>query len=349
MKRIFTVFLVSFVVVFLCNLFCSTAHCAEKVLQVSKQYNWKMVSFFPSGHSQHKSLNEFIEKLNRRTAGKVKIAFYESTLGVPADFWEMLKGNAVQLAFLSEAYLGARMPVSQLSDLPFEIPGPKEQRDVYAAWLKAGYLKEITDNFKIVLYKAPSAQYLFTAKKKVEKLEDFKGLKVRAPGSLMGQVITALGASGVAMTAGETYLALQTGVVDGTITGADQVVDRKFYEPCKFALKLPVSIYSGIWVLGMNKETWDSLPKELQTLIDETAAEVSSNDLKFNEDLEKEAWATLAKNGMTIYTIPPQELERWKKATAGVAAKYIQERSGKGYPLEEALALMRKTVAAGHK
>lgn len=326
-------------------LMVSSGFAAEKAIGLSKQYKWKMVSFFPPGHSQNQSLVEFIELLKQRTGGKLQIDFYESSLGAPADYWEMLKGNAVQLAFLSEAYLGARMPVSQLSDLPFEIADPATQREVYAAWLKAGYLRELTDNFKIVLYKAPSVQYLFTATKKVERLEDFRGLKIRAPGSLMGQVITALGAAGVSMTAGETYLALQTGVVDGTITGADQVVDRKFYEPCKLALKLPVSIYSGIWVLGMNRETWNSLPKELQDLIEHTASEVSAKDLKFNEELERKSWEALAKHGMTTYTISAQELERWKKATAGVASRYIAERAGKGYPLEEALTLMRKTVS----
>jgi len=349
MRRDFTVFTVSICFVLCLVLFSSTAGCAEKVISLSNQYNWKMVSFFPSGHTEHKALVDFINKINQRTGGKVKITFYESTLGVPADHWEMLKGNAVQLAFLADAYNGNKLPVTLLGQLPFEIPGPAGQRNVYDAWLKAGYLKEINDNMKLVLYKAQGMVYLWTTKKKVEKLEDFKGMKIRVAGSLMGQIVTALGAAPINLTGGESYLALQTGVADGTITGADQVLDRKFYEPCKFVLRLPVSFWEGTWILGMNKETWNALPKELQTLIDETAKEVIDADVKYLAELDKQIWASLIKAGVTSYTITPQELGRWKKTTAGIATKYIQERAGQGYPLNEALELMRKTTAAGMK
>jgi TRAP-type transport system periplasmic protein len=310
------------------------------IISLSKIYNWKMTAFFPAGHSENKQLVQYIDTLNKRTNGAVKISLYESTLGSPNDHFDMVKNNAVQLGFLAEGYSVGRMPVGSLLNLPFEFDNMPDMYKTYAEWLKAGYLKEMTDNFKVLFYKPTMFQHFFLRNKKVTKLEDFKGMKVRALSGLQGQAIAALGATGVSMPGGELYMALQTGVIDGTVTGVDNVVDRKFYEVAKYGLRNPV--YSGIWIVAMNKETWNSLPKELQTLMEEIGQEVQAAEQKRTLDSEKAYWDTVRQKGMDVYTIPPDEIARWKKATSAVDDKYVAEWSAKGYPVKEALALMRK-------
>jgi TRAP-type C4-dicarboxylate transport system substrate-binding protein len=309
-------------------------------ISLSKTFNWKMTAFFPAGHNENKQLVQFIDILNKRTNGAVKISLYESTLGSPNDHWDMLRNNAVQLAFLAEGYSVGRMPVGSLLNLPFEFTNMSDMYKTYAEWLKAGYLKEMTDNFKVVFYKPTMFQHFFFRNKKVTKLEDFKGLKVRALSGLQGQAITALGATGVSMPGGELYMAMQTGVIDGTVTGVDNVIDRKFYEVAKYGLRTPV--YSGIWIVAMNKEVWNSLPKELQVLMEEIGQEIQGAEQKRTLDAEKTYWDTVRQKGMEVYDLPPDEIVRWKKATAAVDDKYVADWSAKGYPVKEALAVMRK-------
>lgn len=316
------------------------AYGADKVLALSKNYNWKMTSFFPTNHAENRALVEFVNKLKERTDGKVKIALYESVLGAPTDHWDMVKGNATQLAFIAEAYSQGRMPVATLTNLPFEVPDLTMSKHVFDEWMKAGYLRELTDNFKVIFYKPTLPQQLFLSKKKIVKLEDFKGLKIRSAAGLQGKAITALGAAGVSMPGGEMYMALQTGVIDGTITGIDNIVDRKLYEVCKVGLQLP--IYGGIWVTVMNKETWNSLPKELQTLVDEVGHEVAASDLKRMIDDEKAKWEVAKNKGMTVYTVPRDEAARWRKVTSDVDDTYVKEWNAKGYPVKAALEMMRK-------
>ena len=74
---------------------------------------------------------------------------------------------------------------------------------------------------------------------------------------MQSQSTALLGPTGVSMAGGEQYMALQTGVIDGTISGIDMALDRKFFEVCKYALIRP--IYFGVYVLLMNKETWNGL------------------------------------------------------------------------------------------
>jgi TRAP-type C4-dicarboxylate transport system substrate-binding protein len=323
------------------SLMITRGECADKpALTLSKTYNWKMTAFFPSGHNENKQLIQFIDTLNKRTNGGAKISIYESTLGSPNDHWDMLKNNAIQLAFLAEGYSVGRMPVGSLLNLPFEFTNMADMYKAYAEWLKAGYLKEMTDNFKVLFYKPTMFQHFFFRNKKVTNLEGLKGLKVRALSGLQGQAIAALGATGVSMPGGELYMAMQTGVIDGTVTGIDNVIDRKFYEVAKYGLQVPV--YSGIWIVAMNKETWNSIPKELQALMEEIGQEIQAAEQKRTLEAEKGFWDTARQKGMEIYNISPDEIARWKKATAVVDDKYMADWSAKGYPVKEALEMMRK-------
>ena len=45
---------------------------------------------------------------------------------------------------------------------------------------------------------------------------------------------------------------------------------------------------------------------------------------------------------MEIYTISPEEQARWKKATSGIANKYLDEWAAKGYPVKEAYKMMQE-------
>jgi TRAP-type transport system periplasmic protein len=314
-----------------------------QVLQLSKTYSWKMTSVFPRGMSKNKSLVEFIDVMDKRTNGKVKITIYEATLGAPTDQWDMVKDNNIQISLLADGYNVGRMPVTSLFYIPFELPNMDAIGRVYDEWFKAGYLRELTDNFKVLWLMPTNLQHLFLAKKKVTTMADFKGLNLRAVSGLAGKVITALGASGVSMPGGETYMALQTGVIEGTITGIDNVIERKFYDVCKYALYLPM--IGGTFAVAMNKETWNSLPKELQTLIDQVSKEISQNDMKREIDMEKGMWENVRKAGVTVYTVSPEEQAKWKKATENIDDAYVKEWSAKGYPVKEALALMRKVAA----
>jgi TRAP-type C4-dicarboxylate transport system substrate-binding protein len=74
------------------------AEAAEKsppVVSLSKTYNWKMTAWFPAGHDDNKQLIQFIDTLNKRTNGGVKVTLYEATLGSPNDHWDMVPAGCL--------------------------------------------------------------------------------------------------------------------------------------------------------------------------------------------------------------------------------------------------------------
>jgi TRAP-type C4-dicarboxylate transport system substrate-binding protein len=322
--------------------FASLSLIAEKALAQQKTYNWKMTSAMATGQDGNRGIVEFVKLLEQRTNGKVKIALYEATLGAPTDAWDMLKANAVQFTFTSDLYNVGRMPILALDGLPLEYPDSRAIWLVENEWLKAGYLKELTDNFKTLFFLSTQPLSLFFRAKKVVAMDEFKGLKIRCGGSVQSQSTALLGATGVSMAGGEQYMALQTGVIDGTITGIDMAIDRKFFEVCKYALNQP--IYFGVYVLLMNKETWNGLPPELQKLIEQTSNEIGASEVERRLNGEQSLWSDYGKKS-EVYTISKEELARWHQAVAGVADKYVKDTAAKGHPAKEALDLARKVVS----
>ncbi len=311
----------------------------------AKTYDWKFVSPMAPGHSRNASIKQFSKLLQERSNGAVKITIYEASLGSPADGWDMLKNNGTQFLITADAFSAGRMPIASMVGLPVEFPDSTSASLAAAEMLKAGYLKELTDNFK-VLYLAASPQFhFFLRDKKVTKTDDLKGLKIRTAATVQAQLATALGATGVTMPSAEVYMGLDRKVIDGTITGPDNVVDLKLTEVTKYALKQPLT--GGLFATMMNKETWDSLTPDLQKTIDQISQEVAAAEWKQVVADEEKNWQTVGKTS-EIYPLGPEELAKWRAAAAGVTDKVVAETAAKGYPAKEALELIRKTVA-GYK
>jgi TRAP-type C4-dicarboxylate transport system substrate-binding protein len=62
---------------------------------------------------------------------------------------------------------------------------------------------------------------------------DFKGQKMRVNDDIIGATVTALTGAPVFLSAGEMYMALQRGTIDGMHTGISSMVERKLYEVCQ--------------------------------------------------------------------------------------------------------------------
>src|SRR4030042_2097995 len=111
----------------------------------------------------------------------------------------MVKANGCQFTFTSDLYNVGRMPILALVGLPLEYPDSRAIWLVENEWLKAGYLKELTDNFKTLFFLSTQPLTVFLRSKKVVTMDDLKGMKIRCVGSVQSQATALLGATGVRM------------------------------------------------------------------------------------------------------------------------------------------------------
>jgi TRAP-type mannitol/chloroaromatic compound transport system substrate-binding protein len=112
-------------------------------------------------------------------------------------------------------------------------------------------------------------------RKKMNSIEDFKGLKMRIPG-LGGKVIAKAGGTVVLLAGGEIFTSLERGVLDATEwVGPMHDLRMGFYQAA------PYYYYPGWHEPGtcleviFNKKAYESLPKDLQLMVDAVAMETN--------------------------------------------------------------------------
>jgi tripartite ATP-independent transporter DctP family solute receptor len=158
---------------------------------------------------------------------------------------------------------------------------------------------------------------LTTAKTRVTKPEDLKGLKIRVPETpTILEVFKAWGASPTPVAASELYLAMKQGLVDGQDNGFDAIAGAKFYEVQKYAIRIDY-IQSGLMVL-MAADKWNAMKPEHRDAMTKAAAETEKWASPMTWDVANKSLAVLKQHGMEI--VEP-DLAPFKKAAAEALAK----------------------------
>jgi TRAP-type transport system periplasmic protein len=105
----------------------------------------------------------------------------------------------------------------------------------------------------------------------IRHLADFRGKKIRILASdFQAEAFKRLGATPVAMTLGDVLPALQQGAIDGTLNGPTVMVNMHLSDAAKYVTM--INQPAIFIVIEVSKSWYDSLPKDLQEIVDRDAA-----------------------------------------------------------------------------
>lgn len=168
-------------------------------------------------------------------------------------------------------------------------------------------------NVHLIRAGAVGVESLIT-KRRIEKLDDFKGLKVRAPEGMVSNAFKLVGAAPVNLPTSEVYTALEKGVIDA----ADYTVFATNYQQGyhKYA---PFAIYPGFHSMPMkdisiNKAIWDGLSNEHRRILEESVDSFTSQligDLQTKD--EEQVAIAKQKADVTLTTLPAEELKKFRQ------------------------------------
>ena len=153
----------------------------------------------------------------------------------------------------------------------------------------------------------------------IHHLADFKGKKLRIFASkFQSESLSRLGATPVAMSLGDVLPAIQQGAIDGAITGMGPIANMHFVDAAKF---VTMTNQPTIFIIAEVSQKWyDSLPKDLQQLIDKDAAEQSIAINPIAIDFRGKTEASYAASGGEEIKLPPDEQASMMKTLASVGA-----------------------------
>jgi TRAP-type C4-dicarboxylate transport system substrate-binding protein len=194
-----------------------------------------------------------------------------------------------------------------------------------------------------VMYLHGHGPGLLHTKTAVNKLEDLKGMKIRSTG-LAAKIVGALGATPVAMGMGDTYDSLSRGVVEGSLAPQESLKTWKWGEVVKFTTECYGASYSSAFFVAMNKEKWNSLPPNIQKIIEEVNEEYIAKQGANWDAIDKDGRETALQLGNKIIALSPEEDARWAAAVKPLLDEYIKNMKEKGLPGEEILKFYQEEL-----
>jgi TRAP-type C4-dicarboxylate transport system substrate-binding protein len=321
-----------------------TTTTTQTATETVKAIEIRIAGAMPPGHPISASILSWKDKVEEATNGRVTVTFFEGgTFGESEELYDMALEGVVEAVHTAEFWTGGRFPIIEgLNNLPFNIENIGDILAVDNALYEAGLLKEL-EPFKL-LYFTPAAALSFFTKEKINTMEDLAGMKLRASGTA-ADAVALMGATPVNAPGSEEYMMLERGTLDGNITGADNALSRKLYEVIDYGNK---NVFAGGgFVFIMNKDFWNSLPSDIQKIIDDIDVELAQQHLIDQQAAIDESWAELEKY-ITVYTISEEEMDRWRQTVAPITDKWIADREAQGLPGQEAYDLMQEILAERH-
>ncbi len=286
-------------------------------------------NFFPPSHIQSKLAAAWCKEVEKRTNGKVKITYYPGgTLTKGKNCYDGVVNGLSDIGMSVLAYTRGRFPIMQAVDLPLGytsgVVATKICNAVYNKFKDPGF-----KDTQVMYLMAHGPGLLFTKKKPVKKLEDLKGVKIRAHGTTAA-LVKALGGTPVAMPMPELYQALQKGVVEGAFYPMEVNKGWKMAEQVKYCTMSLSCAYTTSFFVVMNKKKWNALPADVKKTIEEINKEWIVKHGKAWDSSDAEGKKYFLEKGGKIITLSKDELARWKKASRPVISQYIAQMKKKG-------------------
>lgn len=299
--------------------------------------------FFPPTHVQAKLAVEWADEIKKRTGGQVEITVFSGGALTKADqCYQGVVDGVSDIGMSAFAYTRGRFPLLEGLDLPVGYPdGVSATR--LANTLAAKFKPAETQDTK-VLYVHAHGPGVLASKKPVSKLEDLKGLKVRATG-FCAKVVESLGGSPVSMPQGETYEALQKGVVDATFCPVETLKGWKQGEVIGSVTDSRCIGYTTAFFVAMNKAKWAALPADVQQTIKAVSAEWVGKHGQAWNDADAEGLAFVKELKREVIPLAADEQARWVEKVVPLLQDYAARAAQKGLPGEAFLSELKAGVA----
>jgi TRAP-type C4-dicarboxylate transport system substrate-binding protein len=303
----------------------------------------KYSTLFPAQHIQTQLVDSWCKEVNARTNGRVIIELYpgQQLTKSPHIYEGVVQGKS-DLGFSLLAYTAERFPVMEAVDQPLGYTSGKVATAVANEVYRKFKPKELSDT-QVMYLSAHGPGFINTRAKAVRRLEDMKGLKLRAHGA-SARVVEALGGIAVSRPMPEAYNMIKNGVVFGAMHPLEAHDGWKMAEVDDYVTACYSIAYTSTFFVVMNKDKWNSLPKDIQQIIGEINNEWIAQ--------HGEAWTTSDEVGMQVFLnrgnmiigLSKQESARWKRAVAPVIDDYVKYLNKKGFKGREIVDFTRNTL-----
>jgi len=290
------------------------------------------------------------KEVEKRTNGQVKFRWYPGgTLIKGRDSADGLMKGMVDFCIVG---LAAKhyFPVTNLILLPFVVDSPIHASEVL--WQMYQTMPEMRKEYDKAKFKtfgffgSGMQEFIWRSGLKVlpKKLEDLKGLKIGCQFPAMKSLVDTLGGTAQMIKTADMYMALQRGMIDGTVWPLAPARSWKIIEVCnQYTMTNAFCAPQGFF---MRRDFWEKLPPDVQKIFEDltpSAGFLAAATLQ-NETIWVEN--ELKARGDKFYYLSREEKKIWMEKSKPIYDAYIKELNEKGF---DGKALFEKMLAISDK
>ena len=283
--------------------------------------------FYPSTSDINQQIFEpWAKKIEADSKGRLKVEIYPSaTLSKADSAYESAVKGTIDIGSQVQGYTSGRFPLTQIAELPGLSNSSTQTGYMLQTLYDNGAISSEYEDSHLLFMFATGPGSLHTTDRPIRTPEDMKGLRIRRPSTVAGDLIESMGASPVGLPANDIYTSLQRGVVDGLSFPWEAMKTFQLDELTKYHTNVP--FYSSALMVTMNKEKYESLPSDLQKVIDDNSGMAWSKKVgEMWDKTDKEGLQAARDNGdVVIDILDPLNDPNWKGALEKGTRKYLDE------------------------
>lgn len=217
--------------------------------------------FLPEPFPLTKAETHFANAFDGATDGAVSFNItYGGALGGSREMLDFVANGVVGGATFAASEYTAQFPAAKALDMPMLYKDDRHAAALYEKMFDEveGVRQRYLDLGVVPFLFRGLDPYQLLCNKKVETLDDFKGLKIRSFGNVYPMMFQELGAVPIVTGSGEVYEAMQRGTVDCAVFSAVSHLVFKVHEVAEYEIDFPFGAISG-YLVYINKDLYDGL------------------------------------------------------------------------------------------
>ena len=326
MKKLFTLLVITLITLSACGR-PSTNTSTSSSGEEQDQYTINLAYLVSEEQSTHLAAKTFKEKLEEESDGRLKVELFPNGQLYPSDreAIEAVQLGNIEMTIPAVAPLASFNKKFMVFDLPFLFNDHEAAYRALDGDLGDKLLAELENNdLKGLVFAENGFRHMSNNKGPIEGIANLKGLKYRTlENPVHTDTFKAFGANASPFAFGELYTALQQNTYEAMESPISLYYTNKFYEVQDY-LTLTSHVYAAT-ILLMNNDFYNSLPDDLQELVQTASEEYRTEQREIAQKQDVEFLKKLQEEGMKVNELTEEQRKEFKDATQSVYDKYVTE------------------------
>lgn len=272
------------------------------------QTTWIMASGYPESSFLTKNTRQFVEAVEKRTDGALKIDLRTNNSLIKLDaIKRAVQSGQIQAGAIRLGVYGNEAEIYNLDNTP----GVASTYDQAWTLMEASkpYFEKIfaKDGMRIVSYTSWPGQGFYT-REPIKSLDDLAGLDLRIYSQQTRKLGEELGANAVILPFEEVPQAFATNMIDSLWTSAQTGVDVQAWDLVKNFTFTGTMFNKNAIII--NQRAFRQLPEDVQKIVLEEGEKATERGWRLSKEASEQTENELKEHGMTLGKAPDDVLAR---------------------------------------